>query len=162
MHATPRKRLFIDPKVQGILLLRIVLYWFLCTVTVSLMLLCWNAAQWSVAPLVDHASGDRLWAEYGSVALAALLLLPVLLADAILTSNRFAGPLYRVRRSMRELAAGSEVKPIQFRENDLWQEVAKEFNAVLAYVEELKNERAAAQAGRHDIDQEQFEASAST
>ena len=35
-----RKHLFIDPKVQGALVLRTVLYWVVCLMTITLMLLC--------------------------------------------------------------------------------------------------------------------------
>jgi hypothetical protein len=37
-----------------------------------------------------------------------------------------------LRRSMRELANGKDVDPIEFRDADFWPEVAQEFNAVRA------------------------------
>ena len=46
-----------------------------------------------------------------------------------------AGPLVRLRRSMRALARGEHVEPIKFREGDFWQEFAEEFNAVAARVQ---------------------------
>ena len=51
-------------------------------------------------------------------------------------------------------ASGKKVKPMQMRSSDLWQEVALEFNALLSYVEELKQ-----QAERRDDagDREEFE-----
>ena len=57
-------------------------------------------------------------------------MLPILLLDVLITSNRFAGPLYRLRRSMRALAAGEHVQPVVFRDGDFWHEIADEFNAV--------------------------------
>ena len=44
------------------------------------------------------------------------------------------GPLLRVRRSMRALARGEAVEPIEFRGGDYWKEIADEFNAVRARV----------------------------
>jgi hypothetical protein len=50
-------------------------------------------------------------------------------------SNRFVGPLVRLRRSMRKLARGEHVDPICFRDNDFWHDFANEFNAVAARVQ---------------------------
>ena len=61
--------------------------------------------------------------------------LPMVVADVIRVSNRFAGPLVRLRRSMRALARGEHVEPIHFRKGDFWQEFAEEFNAVAARVQ---------------------------
>ena len=38
----PRKQLFVDPKVQGALVLRAVMYWVVCLIAITLMLLCWR------------------------------------------------------------------------------------------------------------------------
>ena len=128
----------VDAKVQGALILRIVLYWFFCVVVVGLILLCLDIANGPVGPLFNQFRLESLWVQYGAVVVASVMILPVLLADTILTSNRFAGPLFRVRRSMRALAAGEPVQPIHVRKKDLWPDVAEEFNAVLAYVEYLQ------------------------
>jgi hypothetical protein len=44
-------------------------------------------------------------------------------------SNRIAGPLYRCRRVMRDMAAGKIVPAFKARENDLMKEVFDVFNA---------------------------------
>ena len=41
-YQTPRKKIFIDAKLQGALIGRIVLYWVCCLLTIALMLLCWR------------------------------------------------------------------------------------------------------------------------
>ena len=37
-----RKHFFVDSKVQGALIARVVLYWVVCLITIALMLLCWD------------------------------------------------------------------------------------------------------------------------
>ncbi len=124
-----RKQLFVDPKVQGALVARVLLYWIVCLITITLMLLCWNVLT---TPRMFYTFLDEMWHQYAPALLASFILLPMVVVDVIRLSNRFAGPLFRLRRSMRALARGEHVEPIRFREGDFWHEFAEEFNAVVA------------------------------
>lgn len=123
-----RKCLFVDPKVQSALITRVVLYWFVCLIGMTLMLLCWRIVTGPPRPFYVHF--DEMWFHYGPALIASLILLPLVIIDLVRFSNRFVGPLFRLRRSMRELARGQYVEPIEFRDTDFWQGVADEFNAV--------------------------------
>ncbi len=138
MRLTPRKRYLVDSKLQGALSMRTVGYWCFCVLATGLILLCWEVATGPHRPFLSYFSMHEIVQRHGAVALASILLLPILLLDVLITTNRFAGPIYRMRRSMRALAAGEHVQPITFRDGDFWHEVADEFNAVAAYVEGLK------------------------
>jgi hypothetical protein len=127
-----RKQLFVDPKVQGALVLRVLLYWTVCLVTMTLMLLCWSIVR---TPRMFYTHLDDMWFHYGPALIASFILLPMVIVDIIRVSNRFAGPLMRLRRSMRALARGEHVEPIKFRRGDFWREFAEEFNAVVARVQ---------------------------
>jgi methyl-accepting chemotaxis protein len=81
---------------------------------------------------------DDLWFQFGPALIASFILLPLVIYDIISLSNRFTGPLFRLRRSMRALANGEEVKPIRFRDGDFWQGLAEEFNAVLERMQSIK------------------------
>ena len=131
-----RKHVFVDPKVQGELVLRVVFYWVFCLLTLSLMLLCWRIFTGPARLFYTHF--DDMWHNYGSALLASFLLLPILLIDIVRLSNRFVGPLVRLRRSMRALARGEEVGPIHFRDNDFWQEFADEFNTIADRLQDEK------------------------
>ena len=128
-----RKHLFIDPKVQGALVTRVVFYWILCIMTVFLMLLCWRIVTGPARMFYTHL--DDMWFFYGPALVASLLLLPLVIIDVIRLSNRFAGPMLRLRRAIRELARGEHVEPIEFRDGDFWGEFAEEFNTLLARVQ---------------------------
>ena len=128
-----RKRLFVDPKVQGALVLRVILYWVVCLITITLMLLCWRILTGPARAFYQHF--DEMWFYYGPALLASLLLLPLVLVDLVRFSTRFVGPFLRLRRAMRGLARGEHVEPIEFRRGDFWKEFADEFNAVVARVQ---------------------------
>ncbi len=128
-----RRRLFVDPQVQGALILRVVLYWVLCLVTITLMLLCWRILTGPARLFYTHF--DDMWFHYGPAMIASCIMLPLLVVDIVRLSNRFVGPLVRLRRAMRALARGEHVAPVSFREGDFWLEFAQEFNAVLARVQ---------------------------
>jgi hypothetical protein len=125
-----RRQLFVDPKVQGALILRVVLYWVVCVVTITLMLLCWRIVTGPARPFYTHF--DDMWFHFGPAVVASFLLLPLVIYDIVQMSNRFCGPLFRLRRSVRALSRGEHVHPISFREGDFWPEFSQEFNTLLA------------------------------
>ena len=92
--------------------------------------------------------GSQPWGEAWKSALTAqipalgvmFLMLPVFLRDTLKMSNRFAGPMYRLRTALAELAETNETKPIKFRTGDYWLEVADDFNKAFGKLDELKKE----------------------
>ena len=143
-----RKQIFVDPKVQGALVMRVALYWCFCLGTVTIMLLCWSMLTGPARMPWTHL--DDMWFHYGPALIASLFLLPIVMIDIVKVSNRFAGPLLRLRRSMRQLAAGEAVSPIKFRDDDFWQEFAEEFNAVAA---RLQGEQVIGQAEEEESEE---------
>lgn len=129
-----RKRLFVDPKVQGALVLRVALYWITCLITATLMLLCWRILTGPARLFYTHF--DDMWFHFGPALIASFVLLPIVMVDIVRLSNRFAGPLLRLRRAMHALAQGEHVEPIHFRDGDFWQEIADEFNAIAERMDE--------------------------
>jgi hypothetical protein len=129
-----RKQFFVDPKVQGALVWRAILYWFTCLATMTLVLLCWRILTGPARLFYYHF--DDMWFYYGPALIASVLVLPVVVIDIIHLSNRFTGPMLRLRRSMRALVRGEHVEPIRFRDRDFWHDFAEEFNAMAALVQE--------------------------
>ncbi len=128
-----RKQLFVDPKVQGALVLRVILYWAFCLITITIMLLCWRILTGPARLFYTHF--NDLWFFYGPALIASLLVLPLVVIDSLRLSNRFVGPLMRLRRSMRDLTRGERVEPIRFRDDDFWHDFAEEFNVLAAHVQ---------------------------
>lgn len=138
----PRRQLFVDSQVQGALLYRIAIYWCFSVLAVCLITLCVQAISYPDREFFDYFAFSDFFVQYAPIVLASLILVPLIMFDVVATSNRFVGPLLRMRRSMRALAAGQDVEPIHFREKDFWQDVAQEFNLIVGRVEELKQELA--------------------
>ena len=67
-----RKQLFVDPKVQGTLVWRVILYWCVCLATITLMLLCWRILTGPARLFYYHF--DDMWFYYGPALIASLLI----------------------------------------------------------------------------------------
>jgi hypothetical protein len=153
MPKLKRRQYFVDPKVQGALILRLIGYWGVTVITTTAMVLCWRLVTQPPKSLFSQI-GD-MWVFYGPALISSLLLVPLIVIDCVRMSNRFAGPLYRLRRCMRDLGAGLPVPPIHFRDGDFWIEVADEFNAVSAKFQRLEEELAEAR-GESPFDDASF------
>jgi hypothetical protein len=78
---------------------------------------------------------ERLQEQLSDFALLGIIFLavfPAFMLDTIRFSNRFVGPISRLRRHLIELSQDGETSDISFRDNDFWQTVAVEFNHVNA------------------------------
>jgi hypothetical protein len=130
MSRPQRTKKFIDPRVQGSLVRRLVFHWMLfmiVTATASFVLLVLsNPFQ----PLSFHIQ-NLSW-THGPLLLVMVFMLPVFVIDTIKLSHRFTGPIFALRRAMREVAQGQPPRQVHFRSNDFWHEVADDYNAMLA------------------------------
>jgi hypothetical protein len=100
----------------------------MCLFTMALALL---GCRMAAGPMQSvNACLSELWVQFGPAAVASLLLLPLVVYDLLQVTNRFAGPIFRLRRSMRDLAQGMPVAPVRFRDGDFWQDFASDFNLV--------------------------------
>jgi hypothetical protein len=124
MFTSRRRQLFIDG-VQSVIMVRVVAYWLFCLLASALMACCWIA--WLDRPASSGELIALLFRHYGPVFLATLILLPLVIMDVLRLTNRFVGPVFRLRRALREAAEGHP-KPLQFRDDDFWREVAEDFN----------------------------------
>lgn len=146
-----RVRSFVDRNVQGRLLRLFIRSWVLSILAVGgLTVIGWlyitpgisgfvgpNSFVVTVLPMVLIAMG------------ASLCVLPLLLWDMVRASHRFAGPLFRFRRHLREAADGGPLVPLHFRDGDDWPDLAEAFNDLIARIQSEQHELAAA-AGESD------------
>jgi hypothetical protein len=63
--------------------------------------------------------------------ITVLVLAPLVLYDILKFSHRIAGPLYRCRRLMRDMAAGKAVPEFRAREHDFLDDVFVDFNTLI-------------------------------
>lgn len=130
MKLARRRRLFVDFKLQGVLLAHTAIYWLYCLLSVTLTATCW--VVFAHRPGSSAELFGTLWGYFGPAMVGSILLLPLVLMDCLRLSNRFAGPMVRLRVAMHRLANGESVQPVKLRDGDFWWEFAEDFNRVLA------------------------------
>ncbi len=140
MSEIRRGKKYIDGEVQGTLIYRTLIHWLVIQFTLAFILLAWTAV--SLRPDSFTELCLELWVRYGPVAIASVLLLPIILFDVVHTSNRFAGPMYRIRNTLKSLAKGQATAKLSLRENDFWSDVAADVNVVAERLETLRHDSA--------------------
>ena len=130
-----RKKKFIDAHVQGALAQRIIFHWlvFLCVATLASFIL--QVLSNPFRPLSAHLAD--VWWTHGPFLLVTVFLLPVFVMDSIKLSHRFAGPIFNLRRSIREIVDGKPPRRLKFRRHDFWHELADDYNAMLSRLDVL-------------------------
>ena len=134
-----RRQHWVDSRVQGTLVRRILIHWCaffavtLMCVSVMQMLLG-DPNKTVVERMTSPGSGLVL------IGVIMLALFPAFALDTIRFSNRFVGPVARLRKFMRDLNDGERVPALAFRDNDFWSEVADEFNTISQRVQNQDRE----------------------
>jgi len=134
MAKNERKRSLVDAPIQGALLLRAVFHWTFLIVGAFVVLFVWEVLTGDPH---QSFSGQlqATWSRYSPCFIILLVLLPAVVHDTLKLSNRFAGPLFRLRRSMQGLVDGQPVQPVRLRNRDFCQDLAKNFNIILERIQ---------------------------
>ncbi|HBJ35886.1 MAG TPA: hypothetical protein DDZ51_14280 [Planctomycetaceae bacterium] len=125
-----RSRSYIDPGVQGSLLRKLSFHWL---VLIAVNCGVFGAWVW-LFERADSSAGDAVSTAFSKCLpflLTSAALLPIFLFDALRLTSRFAGPALRFRASLSDAAEGLPVRPMQFRHDDFWQEMADSFNTLM-------------------------------
>ena len=136
-----RRTVLVDKSTQWAIVKQSLLQWlYHCLVTILLLSVLEVLLGGVYKPWSEH--WRVIWPLAASVSLSLLILLPKFVLDSFKLSNRFAGPIGRVRHALRDLAAGKPFTRVQTRKGDFWPEIADELNAA---VETLTGSNAAAE-----------------
>ena len=140
-----RKKHFIDSCVQGSLARRIILHWLLFLAVGSLVAFILQVLSNPFRPIANHV--QDMWWTHGPFLLVLTFLLPVFVVDTIKLSHRFAGPIYALRKAIREVAKGGSPRRVKFRTRDFWHDLADDYNAMLVKLELLDDGEKSAEPG---------------
>jgi hypothetical protein len=124
-----RRREFVDRAVQGALVRRLIMHWFAFIIISSALGITLQALTDPFRPLYEHLGKFVQTNVCFIIAIACMT--PVFMVDTVRLSNRFVGPILRLRRAMAQLNKGEQPKALKFRPHDFWQELAGEFNQLL-------------------------------
>ena len=139
MSRKKRKNNYIDASVQGNLLKRIMYHWLIFFAVAGLFSILVQSLLGD--PRIPISSRIQAASEnFAFITLVVFAIFPVFLLDTIRFSNRFAGPIVRLRRQLRELGTQRDTPSMKFRDDDFWMEICPEFNAVRGVVLEQQIE----------------------
>jgi hypothetical protein len=129
-----RTRLLVDPSFQLRLGLRMCLYLLLyvfIVLIIAFVLQCLEgiASDGHPRTFVDFCR-EFFFREKG-ILHALLLAMPLCFYNLLKFSNRVAGPLYRCRKVMQEMATGKPVPEFTPRQHDLMPELFQAFNCLI-------------------------------
>jgi nitrogen fixation/metabolism regulation signal transduction histidine kinase len=141
MSRPVRRKKFIDAPVQGSLVRRLVFHWMLFLIVTALASFVLQVLSDPFKPLSFHI--QNLSYTHGPLLFVMIFMLPVFVIDTIKLSHRFTGPIFALRRAMREVAEGQPPRQLRFRNDDFWHEVADQYNAMLAKLGAKVNQREA-------------------
>jgi len=139
MSQPKRKKTYVDPQVQGALVRRLIFHWVSFLAVSSAVTFCLQVLTNPLESKGQHF--QNLWWTHGPFLLVMIFLLPVFVLDSIRISHRFAGPIYRLRQTIRSLAQGKSPQRLKFRDFDFWHGLAEDFNQM---VDRLSNHETAA------------------
>lgn len=129
-----RGRVYIDHPVQGALARRIVVHW--CVLFILSLISLFTLELFLGDPELTLAGHlGVLWGKYAFFVILMISILPTFVYDTMKLSNRFVGPVMRLRESIRNLANGERVEELKFRDNDFWFELSDDFNVVARRVQ---------------------------
>jgi hypothetical protein len=121
-----RKKAVANAEVQWTLALRVVLHFFVFVCAGAFFGLI---NQFFKDPFGGFAANvNTFWEQSGPMLLALACLMPIFVRDTLTLSNRIAGPICRLRDTVKRLGEGEEVPPLEFRRKDMWTDLPELFN----------------------------------
>ncbi len=132
-----RQQVWVDRSVQGVLVGRVLLYWMCAMLYVGIGSACFQYNQNPDWTLAKHAAVlfGQMWPWLPTV----FLILPLAIYDVVQLSNRFVGPIYRLRKHFAALRQDIACAPLNFREEDYWRDLAAPINDMQAEILRLRS-----------------------
>lgn len=137
-----RTRLFIARKFQIRYISLILVFMFVTAIVTGYMVYVttWVMFGEKLAAVYPQGLLLDIVKQVNMVLLMRLLFLsPLVILIGLILSNRIAGPIYRIKRFLRHVSAGSYGERLKLREKDELQDVAAEINHL---VSKLSSEQA--------------------
>jgi hypothetical protein len=125
-----RTRTVIDKEVQYGVVRKVAFHWVAFMTCNTIALVLWVSL---------FEQPDAKWSETLMECVQRFLpffvisaaLIPAFVLDTLKMTNRFAGPISRLRNEIGNVTAGRPVTKLSFRSNDYWSEIADGFNAMV-------------------------------
>jgi hypothetical protein len=118
---------YVDREVQFSLIRRLSVHWLLFIAANVVAIVIWTRFMETPTESLDDTMKLAIQRAL-PFGLISLFLAPIFIWDAVKLSNRFAGPIVRVRRALAQIAKGESPRLLEFRQGDFWKSLAQELN----------------------------------
>ncbi|MGB7329473.1 MAG: hypothetical protein WBD31_31635 [Rubripirellula sp.] len=125
-----RRKALVDPEVQGGVLKKIAIHWVVFFICNAMALTIWIRLFEQPDVPWGATFGDTV-KRFLPFFVITLALIPAFVWDTLKMTNRFAGPILRLRAALSDASQGRAVAPLHFRNNDFWGEIATNFNSLM-------------------------------
>ncbi|MFG0255733.1 MAG: hypothetical protein ACF787_11670 [Rhodopirellula sp. JB053] len=125
-----RSQTVIDREVQYGVVWKIAVHWLALFACNSIALVIWVGLFEQPDVSWKQTVGDSFRRFLPFFVITAALI-PAFVLDTLKLTNRFAGPVSRLRTEINNAAEGRPVRRLKFRNNDYWREIADGFNALI-------------------------------
>lgn len=140
-----RGKFYVDKTVQGALAKRIVFHW--CIFFLLSVISIFSLEYFLGDPnLTFGGHAYIVWQKYAFFVVLMVSIIPSFVYDSFKLSNRFAGPMVRLKNALKSAADGEQPEKIKFRDGDFWVEVSDEFNRLADRLDEQSTELNSAEA----------------
>lgn len=141
MPSQNRKVQYVGEQIQRVLATRAAFHWCFCLAVVFMSVLLSHMASQPELGIIGNCKAT--WLTMGAPVLLGACFLPWVIIDSLRLSNRFSGPLARIRRNLQTMQAGVPVAPIRVRERDFFQDIVQEINSLAASLDQSGSRAAA-------------------
>lgn len=126
-----RKTAVVNKPVQHMLAGRVVLHFFIFLCAGSMFGV---VNQFLLNPFAGVKENLTVFLRHSAPFLLAFVcLIPIFIRDTLTLSNRIAGPMHNLRKTIQSHLNGDrDIQPLRFRKKDFWPDLPAAFNAMIA------------------------------
>lgn len=133
-----RKKLFVNPRVQGMTIGLVLFYWGVYHIILWHVMFLYRYFEYrgelmaGAAPQTFKDLYGQFTLSHFSVIVCALAILPIVVWDVLKLTHKFVGPLVRFKHVLKMLTKGEPVQQVRIRKGDFLVDLEASFNEFLA------------------------------
>lgn len=129
-----------DQETRSKIILQAIRQWCLYAVATLLLVTIGSICMRPSSPVFRQILNNAWY--LAPVAVASLLLLPLLIKEMLVANNRVTGPIRRLRGEIQKLRDGQALRTLRLRDGDHWNGLANDFNALVDQIHSERNQTA--------------------
>lgn len=132
-----RKKMLVDAPIQKGLLVRVLIYivfgFFFITLPMSFV------RTWYEPDVMWVTHFSQVWLEHLPLLVCLVAIIPFVTYDLLRFSNRFVGPIHRIRKELKRHDSGLDPSgELKVRPDDFWEDLPESINGLIEEIHSLK------------------------